>query len=103
VCDLSYCGTAGGRYRPASHRSRQRQLEELKQQYVETTRSLEQRIAALEQQIEKSKEAAAAPKQGTVLVAQLAEESVFRDCRDRREYRQYRRRQNRSRVPPGLT
>jgi len=47
----------------------QRQLEELKQQYVETTRSLEQRIAALEQQIEKAKEAAAAPKQGKVSVA----------------------------------
>jgi maltoporin len=54
----------------------QRQLEELKQQYVETTRSLEQRIAALEQQIEKAKETAAAPKEGTVSVAQLAEEAA---------------------------
>ena len=33
----------------------QQQLQELKQQYAETTRALEQRIAALEQQIEKDK------------------------------------------------
>src|SRR5439155_15134522 len=44
----------------------QQQLQELKQQYAETTRALEQRIAALEQQIEKERTAAAAPKEGTV-------------------------------------
>ena len=54
----------------------QQQLQELKQQYADTTRALEQRIGALEQQIEKAKEAAATPREGTVSVAQLAQEAA---------------------------
>src|SRR5262245_19442333 len=47
----------------------QQQLQELKQQYAETARTLEQRIAALEQQIDIQRSAA---KQGTVSVTELA-------------------------------
>jgi maltoporin len=54
----------------------EQQLQELKQQYAETTRALEQRIAALEQQIEKEKTAKATPTQGTVSVGDLAKEAV---------------------------
>jgi len=50
----------------------QQQLQQLKQQYIETTHSLEQRIAALEQQIEKQKEINAKTKEGTVSAAELA-------------------------------
>jgi len=54
----------------------EQQLQELKQQYAETTHSLEQRIAALEQQIEREKAAAATPKEGTVSVGELAKEAA---------------------------
>jgi maltoporin len=57
----------------------QQQLQQLKQQYDATTRDLEQRIAALEQQIEKQKEketeekeAREKTKQGTISAAELA-------------------------------
>ena len=53
----------------------QQQLQELKQQYAETPRALEQRIAALEQQIEKEKATAATPKEGTVSAVELAKEA----------------------------
>jgi len=53
----------------------EQQLQELKQQYAETTRTMEQRIAALEQQIESAK-AAAKPAEGTVSVEQLAREAA---------------------------
>jgi maltoporin len=54
----------------------EQQLQELKQQYAETTHALEQRIAALEQQIDKQRAAAATPKEGTVSVEKLAEEAA---------------------------
>src|SRR6266568_2597815 len=50
----------------------QKQLEQLKQQYDATTHDLEQRIAALEQQIQKQKEAGEKAKEGTVSAVQLA-------------------------------
>src|SRR5438876_2369761 len=50
----------------------QKQLETLKQQYGATTRDLEQRIAALEQQIQKQKEAGEKAKEGTVSAVELA-------------------------------
>src|SRR5258706_4007620 len=52
------------------------QLHQLKQQYDATTRDLEQRIAALEQQIQKQKEAAEKTKQGTVSSLELAAEQA---------------------------
>jgi maltoporin len=52
------------------------QLHQLKQQYDATTRDLEQRIAALEQQIQKQKEAAEKAKQGTVSSLELAAEQA---------------------------
>jgi len=57
----------------------QQQLEQLKQQYAATTRDLTERIAALEQQIEKQKqeqEAAEEAKKGTVSVLKLAAEAA---------------------------
>jgi len=50
----------------------QQQLQELKQQYDATTRDLEQRIAALEQQIENQKEAREKTREGTVSGVELA-------------------------------
>ena len=50
----------------------QKQLEQLKQQYGATTHDLEQRIAALEQQIQKQKEASEKAKEGTVSAVELA-------------------------------
>src|SRR5438552_1949511 len=50
----------------------QKQLETLKQQYGATTRDLEQRIAALEQQIQKQKEAGEKAMEGTVSAVELA-------------------------------
>jgi len=60
----------------------QKQLEQLKQQYDATTHDLEQRIAALEQQIQKQQEASEKAKEGTVSVVELAaqqaaEKAVF--------------------------
>src|SRR6516164_3534114 len=61
----------------------QQQLQQLKQQYDATTRDLEQRIAALEQQIQKQKEkekeekeAREKAKQGTVSAVELAAEQA---------------------------
>src|SRR5262249_22452986 len=44
----------------------------LKQQYADTTRTLEQRIAALERQIAAQTETSSKPKEGVVSVAELA-------------------------------
>src|SRR5215468_9273125 len=61
----------------------QQQLQQLKQQYDATTRDLEQRIAALEQQIQKQKEkeqeekeARAKAKEGTISAVELAAEQA---------------------------
>jgi maltoporin len=63
----------------------QQQLQQLKQQYEQTTKDMQQRIAALEQQIQKQSEAAAQPKepakpsdQATVSAAELAAENAVR-------------------------
>src|SRR5262245_29105429 len=53
------------------------ELQQLKQQYEETTRALQMRIAALEQQIEKEKEARGKPKEGTISVAEVAAEGAI--------------------------
>jgi maltoporin len=50
----------------------QKQLQQLKQQYDATTHDLEQRMAALEQQIQKQKEASEKAKEGTVSAIELA-------------------------------
>ena len=50
----------------------QKQLEQLKQQYDATTRDLQQRIAALEQQIQKQKEVSETTEQGTASAVELA-------------------------------
>jgi maltoporin len=50
----------------------QKQLEQLKQQYDATTHDLEQRIAALELQIQKQKEASEKTKEGTISAVELA-------------------------------
>jgi len=50
----------------------QKQLDQLKQQYDATTRDLQQRITALEQQIQKQKEESEKAKQGTISAAELA-------------------------------
>jgi maltoporin len=50
----------------------QQQLQQLKQQYAETARTLEDRIAALERQIEEQRETAAKARTGTISVAELA-------------------------------
>src|SRR5262245_18193160 len=52
----------------------EQQLQELKQQYAETTRAMELRIAALQQQIHSDQ--AAAQKEGTVSAADLAKEAA---------------------------
>jgi maltoporin len=57
---------------PQSSDQLQQQLQQLKQQYDATTRDLEQRIAALEQQIEKQKEANEKAKAGTTSAVELA-------------------------------
>jgi len=50
----------------------QKQLEQLKQQYDATTRDLQQRIAALEQQVQKQKEVSETTKQETASAVELA-------------------------------
>jgi maltoporin len=50
----------------------QKQLEQLKQQYESTSRDLQQRITALEQQIQKQKDENEKAKQGTISAAELA-------------------------------
>jgi maltoporin len=54
----------------------QKQLEQLKQQYDASTRDLQQRIAALEQQIQKQKEEGEKTKEGTISAAELAAEKA---------------------------
>jgi maltoporin len=56
----------------------QEQLQELKQQYDTTTRDLQQRIAALEQQIKDDKEVQQKTKENTVSAAELAAEKATR-------------------------
>ena len=56
----------------------QEQLQELKQQYDTTTRDLQQRIAALEQQIKDDKEIQRTTKENTVSAAELAAEKATR-------------------------
>src|SRR5215471_8055211 len=59
----------------------QKQLEQLQQQYDATTRDLQQRIAALEQQIQKQKEESEKTKQGTVVsAAELAAEKAAQNA-----------------------
>lgn len=58
----------------------QKQLEQLKQQYDVTTRDLEQRIAALEQQIEKQKAATEKAKDGMVSAAELAAQEAAKNA-----------------------
>lgn len=50
----------------------QQQLQELKQQYEQTTKDLQQRIAALEQQIENEKQTQSKIKESTISAAELA-------------------------------
>ena len=54
----------------------QQQLQQLKQQYEETTRELQARIAALEQQVEKQKEASGTAKEGAISTSELAQEGA---------------------------
>ena len=54
----------------------QKQLDQLKQQYDATTRDLQARITALEQQIQKQKEESEKAKQGTVTATELAAEKA---------------------------
>jgi len=67
-CILSAAGASGQEGDPLVQ-----QLQDLKRQYAETTRLMEQRIAALEQQIAKQKEQ---PPAGTTSVAELAREAA---------------------------
>ncbi len=72
---------AGGQQQAAPQQAAplEQQLQELKQLYTETTRTLEQRIAALEQQIEKQRTAPQeAPKDATVSVADAAKEEAVK-------------------------
>ncbi len=52
------------------------QLQQLKQQYADTTRQLELRIAALEQQITQQKQNSGKAREGTVAAAELAAEDA---------------------------
>src|ERR1044071_9841233 len=54
----------------------QQQLQELKQEYAETARMLEQRIAVLEQQIEQQKAVTTTPAENTVSAAELVKEAA---------------------------
>jgi maltoporin len=56
--------------------SLEQQLQQLKQEYADTTRDLEQRIAALERQLTEQKESAAKTGQRTVSTAELAVEEA---------------------------
>src|SRR5580693_3226871 len=58
----------------------EKQLEQLKQQYDATTRDLEQRMAALEQQIQKQKEASEKTKEGTVSALELAAQQAAKNA-----------------------
>ena len=65
---------------PSATTDLQKQLEELKQQYDATTRDLQQRIAAMEQQIQKQKEESEKTKQGTITAAELAAEKAAQNA-----------------------
>src|SRR6185503_10318707 len=54
----------------------QQQLQELKQEYAETARMLEHRIAVLEQQIEQQKAVTTTPAENTVSAAELVKEAA---------------------------
>src|SRR6266436_906675 len=56
------------------------QLQQLKRQYQDTTHNLEQRIAALEQQIEKQKEDNAKTEQRTVSAVELGAKDVVQEA-----------------------
>src|SRR5215469_18206584 len=58
----------------------QKQLEQLKKQYDATTHDMEQRIAALEQLIQKQKEESEKAKEGTISVAELAAEKTAQNA-----------------------
>src|SRR6266849_2712578 len=58
--------------------SLQQQLQQLKQQYVDTTRELELRIAALEHQIEEQKVTQAKKQEGAVSAVELAAQEAAR-------------------------
>jgi len=58
----------------------QKQLDQIKQQYDATTRDLQARIAALEQQIQKQKEDSEKPKQGTIPAVELAAERAAQNA-----------------------
>jgi len=60
------------------------QLQQLKQQYADTTRALEQRIAALERQITEQKQNSEKTQKGTISTAELAV-SCVRGARRRRK------------------
>ena len=81
ACLLCRNGFVCGLERSRSTTDRlQEQLQELKQQYDTTTRDLQQRIAALEQQIkdDKEKPRAKKQKQNIVSAAELAGEKATR-------------------------
>src|SRR5262245_21012603 len=56
--------------------SLEQQLQQLKQQYADSARALEERIAALERQIATQREISAKPKEGTVSAAELAAQNA---------------------------
>jgi len=73
VAALLYSAAMAGAQSPEQL---EQQLQELKQQYAETTRLMEQRIATLEQQIAAQRAAAsAATKENTVSLAELVAEA----------------------------
>jgi len=65
---------------PSAASDLQKQLEQLKQQYDATTRDLQQRITALEQQIQKQNEESEKAKQGTIPAAELAAEKAAQNA-----------------------
>src|SRR5690349_6723114 len=81
IRSLVYCGamTISGGFGAAAQQTDQlqAQLQQLKQQYAETSRSLEERIAALEAEIERQR-TKAAPSEGTISAAELAKEAVHK-------------------------
>jgi maltoporin len=58
----------------------QKQVDQLKQQYDDTTRDLQARIAALEQKIQRQKEESEKTKQGTIPAAELAAEKAAKNA-----------------------
>ena len=58
----------------------EKQLEQLKQQYAATTRDLEERITALEQQIEKQKHASEKSREGVVSAVEVAAQQAAQNA-----------------------